>query len=161
MNTQLHICLVSLMVCHVCNCAVDLSAWHCHAVQANAATAGQGGLSCCVLLSSNADRHRIHLLRLSLQSVFFHFTSLRCTFSPLRLLVGQQEGHLACKKLSGGVLVWLSVWSKVQSCIWPSWCHIHSLSLALVKSRLILPFWYWLTWVVPDKGPLNGYLSVS
>jgi len=25
-----------------------------------------------------------------------------------------------------------------------------------VKSRLILPFWYRLTWVVPDKGPLNG-----
>jgi len=24
------------------------------------------------------------------------------------LLVGQQEGHLACKKLSGGVLTWLS-----------------------------------------------------
>jgi len=19
----------------------------------------------------------------------------------------------------------------------------------------VLPFWYWLTWVVPDKGPLN------
>jgi len=33
-------------------------------------------------------------------------------FSPsvlaLTLLVGQQEGHPACKKLSGGVLVWLS-----------------------------------------------------
>jgi len=24
-------------------------------------------------------------------------------------LVGRQEGHLACKKLSGGVLAWLSV----------------------------------------------------
>jgi len=29
-----------------------------------------------------------------------------------------------------------------------------SLSLAPVKSRLVLPFWYRLTWVVPDKGPL-------
>jgi len=27
--------------------------------------------------------------------------------------VGQQEGHPACKKLSGEVLAWLSVWSKV------------------------------------------------
>ena len=36
------------------------------------------------------------------------------------LLVGRQEGHPACKKQSGGVLVWLSVWSKVQTCIWPS-----------------------------------------
>ena len=28
--------------------------------------------------------------------------------------------HRACKKLSGGVLAWLSVWSEVQTCIWPS-----------------------------------------
>jgi len=31
----------------------------------------------------------------------------------LTLLVGRQEGHPACKKLSSGVLAWLSVWSKV------------------------------------------------
>jgi len=36
------------------------------------------------------------------------------------LLVGRQEGHPACKKLSGGVLAWLSVWSEMQTCIWPS-----------------------------------------
>jgi len=30
------------------------------------------------------------------------------------LLTGQQEGHPACKKLSGVVLVWLSLWSKVH-----------------------------------------------
>jgi len=30
------------------------------------------------------------------------------TFSALTLLVGRQEGHPACKKLSGGVLAWLS-----------------------------------------------------
>jgi len=28
-------------------------------------------------------------------------------FSALMLLVGQQEGHPACKKLSGGMLAWL------------------------------------------------------
>jgi len=54
-----------------------------------------------------------------------------------------------------GVLSWLSVWSEVQTYIWPSWRHCHSLSLASVKSRLVLPFWYQLTRVVPDKGPLN------
>ena len=58
----------------------------------------------------------------------------------LALLVGQQEGHPACKKLSDGVLAWISFWNKVQTCIWPSWCHCHSLSLATVKSRLFLPF---------------------
>jgi len=41
-------------------------------------------------------------------------------FSALTLLVGRQEGHPACKKLSGGVLVWLSVCSEVHTCIWPS-----------------------------------------
>jgi len=39
-------------------------------------------------------------------------------FSALTLLVGRQEGHPACKKLSGEVLAWLSVWSKVQTCIY-------------------------------------------
>jgi len=67
---------------------------------------------------------------------YFLSPSLRPPFSALTLLVGRQEGHPACKKLSGGVLVWLSVWSKV------------------------LPFWYRLTWVVPDKGPLNGCVCV-
>jgi len=33
-------------------------------------------------------------------------------FSALTLWVGRQEGHPACKKLSGGVLAWLSVWSE-------------------------------------------------
>jgi len=47
-----------------------------------------------------------------------HFNVL--AFSALTLLVGRQEGHPACKKLSGGVLAWLSVWSVVQTCIWPS-----------------------------------------
>ena len=32
----------------------------------------------------------------------------------MTLLVGRQEGHPACKKLSGRVLAWLSVWSEVQ-----------------------------------------------
>jgi len=44
-------------------------------------------------------------------------------FSALTLLFWRQEGHPACKKnLSGGVLAWLglSVWSEVQTCIWPS-----------------------------------------
>ena len=76
---------------------------------------------------------------------FYLFNVLCCcsyAFSALTLLVGRQEGHPACKKqsgvvlawlsgwLRGGVLTWLSGWSKVHTCIWPSWCHCHSLSLA-------------------------------
>ena len=50
--------------------------------------------------------------------------------------------------------------SEVQTCIWPSWCYCHSLSLASVKSRLVLSFWYRLTWVVSEKGPLNVCVCV-
>ena len=39
-------------------------------------------------------------------------------FSALTLLVGWQEGHAACKKLSGGLLAWLSLWNEMQTCIW-------------------------------------------
>jgi len=41
-------------------------------------------------------------------------------FVAFTLLVGQQEGHSACRKLSGGMLVWLCVWDEVQIFIWPS-----------------------------------------
>jgi len=41
-------------------------------------------------------------------------------FSALMLMVGRQEGYSACKKLSGGVLAWLSAWIEMQTCIWPS-----------------------------------------
>ena len=87
--------------------------------------------------------------------------SVFSAFTALTLLVGHQEGHPACKKQSGGVLAWLSVWSEVQICTWPSWCHCHSLSLAPVKSRLVLPFWYRLTQVVLEKRPLYGSSSNS
>ena len=51
--------------------------------------------------------------------------------------LGGRKGIRLVKNLSGEVLPWLSVWSKVQTCIWPGWCHCHSLSLASVKSRLV------------------------
>jgi len=50
----------------------------------------------------------------------FHDYFQNLAFSALTLLVRQQEGHPACKKLSGWVLAWLSVWSEVQACMWPS-----------------------------------------
>jgi len=36
------------------------------------------------------------------------------------LLVGRQEGHPVCKKLSGGMLVWLSVSGEVQIAYGPA-----------------------------------------
>jgi len=48
------------------------------------------------------------------------------------LLVWQQKGNQACNKISDEMLAWLSVWGEMQICIWPSWCHCHSLSLTPV-----------------------------
>ena len=58
------------------------------------------------------------------------------------------------EKMSDEMLVWLSVWSEVQTvCIWSSWCH-HLLPY-------LNPDWfclsgYRLTQVVLEKRPLNG-----
>jgi len=54
----------------------------------------------------------------------------------LTLLVGRQEGHLACKKTEWWD-VGVVVWDEVQTCIEPSRCHCHSLSLAPVN-----PDWF-------------------
>ena len=78
---------------------------------------------------------------------------LLLSFSALTLFVGRQEGHPACKKLSGGMLAWLSAWGADL--------HIaQQMPLTLTiscssKSRLfltflVLPFWYLLTRVDPD-----------
>ena len=58
----------------------------------------------------------LHLLLFLLYFVYDCAFSA-CAFSALTLLVRRQEGHPACKKQSGGVLAWLSVWSEVQTCI--------------------------------------------
>ena len=60
------------------------------------------------------DQQRIQYINELLHLVFNY------AFSALMLLVGLQEGHPACKKLSGGVLAWLFVWSNVQIFLWPS-----------------------------------------
>jgi len=63
-----------------------------------------------------AQAHRV-LQRPSQASDYTQGAEMTTAFSALTLLVGRQEGHQACKKLSGGVLAWLSVWSEVQICI--------------------------------------------
>jgi len=47
--------------------------------------------------------------------ILLYISHILLAFSALMLLVGWQEEHPA-----GGVLAWLSVWSDVQTCIWPS-----------------------------------------
>jgi len=59
------------------------------------------------------------------------------------LYLGDRKSIWPVKKSSDEVLAWLSVCSEVQMiCMWSSWCHCHPPSLALWKSRMVLPFWY-------------------
>ena len=90
---------------------------------------------------------QLSLLLLCWRPVYFMsstFFSLHCLPSVLWCCwLGGRKGIRPVKKLSGGVLAWLSGWSEVQTCIWPSGCHCHSLALALVKSRLVFTArWY-------------------
>ena len=81
-------------------------------------------------------------------------------FSALTLLVGRQEGHLACKKkLSGGMLSWLSAWGAdlhiARRMPLPLTVSCSSKS-RLVLTFLVLPFWHLLTQVVPDIFQKNS-----
>jgi len=62
--------------------------------------------------------------KLKLRSEWGHSSDVNLdviAFSALTLLVGRREEHPARKKLSDGMLAWLSVWSVVQMiCIWSS-----------------------------------------
>jgi len=93
------------------------------------------------------------------QKLCFNLLALpACAFSALTLLVGRQEGHPACKKLSGGVLgCWHGYLSGARCRVGysPTDATATHRLFASVKSRLVLPLWYRLTWVVPDKGLLN------
>ena len=59
------------------------------------------------------------------------------------------------------MLAWLSVWSEVQTCIWPNWCQCHSLCLTSEKSRLIFIILVLAHPGSPKKGPLNVCVCVS
>ena len=71
------------------------------------------------------------------------------------LLVGWQEGHPACKKLE-----W---WDACMVICLERGADLHMTQLmplpltvsCFSKIQVGLPFWYRLTWVVPEKGQLN------
>ena len=66
------------------------------------------------------DRQTLHITDSHYQStvtVCFTLPQNIIRMFALALLVERQEGHLACKNMSGGVLAWLSVWSEEQTCI--------------------------------------------
>jgi len=80
-------------------------------------------------------------------------------FSALTLLVGRQEGHSACKNewwVTGMVICLKRDADLHMAQLMP----LPLTSLASVKSRFVLLFWYRLTRVVLEKWPLNGCVCV-
>jgi len=81
-------------------------------------------------------------------------------FNALTLLVGRQEGHPACKKLEWwgvGLVIYLERCADLHT------AQLMPLPLAVScfsKSQIDFTFWYRPTWVVLDKGPLNGCMCV-
>jgi len=62
-------------------------------------------------------------------------------FSALTLLVGRQEGHPACKKLTGGMQAWLCLSQGADLHM----AQLVPLPLTIScssKSRLVLPSWF-------------------
>ena len=70
-------------------------------------------------------------------------------------LVGLQEGHPVCKKNCGGgtgVVICLERGADLHMAqLMPLPLTVSCFS----EVQIGLPFWYWLTWVDLDKGPLN------
>jgi len=77
-------------------------------------------------------------------------------FSALTLLVRRQEGHPACKKTK-----WWGAGVEQGADLHLAQLMPLPLTVSCFsKIQMVLPFWYWLTRVVPDRRPLNGCVCV-
>jgi len=61
------------------------------------------------------------------------------------VLVGWQEGHPSCKKLSGGMLAWLPVWTRSRFAYMAQLMPLPLTNSCSSKSRLVLPSWFYLS----------------
>jgi len=70
----------------------------------------------CILSTNSSAKYSIAEKTTYIVSKKFNYSLVSTTsFTALMMLVEWQEGHPACKNLSGGVLAWLSVQGKVQT----------------------------------------------
>jgi len=79
-------------------------------------------------------------------------------FSALMLSIGRLEGHPACKKWVVGC--WRGCLERGAGLHMAQLMSLPLTVSCLVKTRLVIPFWYCLTWVVLEKGPLNACVRV-
>jgi len=85
------------------------------------------------------------------------------SFSALTLLVVRQEGHPACRKIEwwgAGVVICLELSADLHTAqLMPLPLTVSCFSKIQI-GFWFLPFWYRLTRVVPEKGPLNVRVCV-
>jgi len=113
--------------------------------------------SCCIVMAhcwSNAARWMYHTLHLEMNALSpFSWPHLVILVSYLFLSWPFRLSFNVTEWWAAGVVICLERGAD-------SGFHCHSLSLASVKSWFVLPLWYRLTWVVPEKGPFNGCVCV-
>ena len=117
----------------------------------------QHGQECCEKSDKFQGNVREFYIAWRVITLYYLKYSVLCyAFSALTVLVGWQEGHPACKKTEwwyAGMVICLGRGADLHM------AQLMPLPLTVScssKSRMVLPFWYWLARVVLDRGPLNG-----
>ena len=81
---------------------------------------------------------------------------LQC-FDAVGWAAGRASGLEKTEWWGTGIVIWLERGADLHMAqLMPLPLTVSSFS----KIQTVLPFWYWLTWVVPDKGPLNRCVRV-
>jgi len=124
----------------------------------NSSTGTYVGVQKCILwksrLVSDYSKHGFAILE--------HFLKFLApyAFSALTLLVGQQEGHPACQKLEwwgSGMVICLERGADLHVAqLMPLPLTVSCSSKIQIGFAFLVP----LTWVVPEKGPLNVCVCV-
>jgi len=111
------------------------------------------GVVAVVVISNTSDGITTHYCKLVVKSTSEGF-------SALMLLVGRQEGIWPEKteRWGAGMVICLERGANLHMAQPMPLPFIFS---CFSKIQIGLPFWYPLTWVVPEKGPLNGSVSAS
>ena len=138
-------CLSVNLPCILCIGNIILAIWHCSAINWIIVKVNVCVLVCVwysIIFASYSSTY--YMMQKWYYTTHTHFNDypIYSTTVPSVLWccwLGYRKGIRPIKNWVVGLLTSLSVWSEVQTCIWPSWCHCHSLSLASVKSRLVLP----------------------
>ena len=91
-------------------------------------------------------------------SILFSFVALKLPSVLWRCWLGGRKGIRPVKKVEWwgtGMVLCLAQFADLHI------AQLMPLPLTVsLKSRLVLPFWYQLTQIVPEKGPLNGCVCV-